>query len=233
MGASIFYGILRFIVIAVISEIMKTLSQRSGFNLSRPVTTYAATASGANSLLLIVIVLFAGYVFFTSPIPLIAGWRAKFFAWLAGWLTWGAAKLTVPILVAVLCLPGCFSDSPSPDGESEGDTPIEREDDTPLSDTASIREVFRKQSKTVRAEYAATYEAIAEWIEKSPDATAVSSIRLLNRAIEDHYPPLPKVDGLNEAGKAALSAWTDPDNVPSDWKRGLPKALRQIAAEVR
>lgn len=106
-----------------------------------------------------------------------------------------------------------------------------RRDDDGVRATAvssDVKSALRRETAATRAEYAATWLALAEFVEKTDTLTMSDAVRAITRTVESH-PVLPEVPALKPVGESALGGFLDADKEPKDWRGDMVRILREMA----
>lgn len=94
--------------------------------------------------------------------------------------------------------------------------------------SSDVKSALRRETAATRAEYAATWLALAEFVEKTDTLTMPDAVRAITRTVESH-PVLPEVPALKPVGESALGGFLDADKEPKDWRGDMVRILREMA----
>lgn len=98
--------------------------------------------------------------------------------------------------------------------------------------SSDVKDALRRETAATRAEYRATWLALAEFIDKTDTLTMSDAVRAITRTVESH-PVLPEVSALKPVGEDALGDFLDPDQEPKNWRDDLVQVLREMAEGAR
>ncbi len=107
-----------------------------------------------------------------------------------------------------------------------------RESRPSRSGSSAVRAALRGETAATRAEYRATWSALADYIEKEKDLTMADAVRAITRTVESH-PVLPEVPELKPVGEEILGDYLDPEKEPKKWREEMAEALRSMAEGAR